>query len=160
PTHYVLRQVLVAGAERGGFRLVHYSAMGNHIHLICEADNYERLSRAMRGLCVRIARTLNRWWERRGKVLADRFHSHVMRSPREVRNALAYVLTNAHHHKLMLPGELDPFSSASWFDGWSALVRAPRIEALLPRARTWLMTDGWRRLGLLDLGTRAAKAPT
>jgi hypothetical protein len=106
-------------------------------------------------VCVRLAQTLNRWWERRGKPFADRFHSHVLRSPTEVHNALAYVLRNAHHHRLFLNGELDPFSSAAWFDGWNRTPRgttalAPR--ALLPMAQTWLMTSGWKRLGLLDPG--------
>jgi REP element-mobilizing transposase RayT len=58
-THYVLRQVLIAGAQHDGFRLVHYGAMGNHIHIVCEADHHERLARGMQGVCVRIARTLN-----------------------------------------------------------------------------------------------------
>ena len=149
PTHYVLRQVLVAGAEREGFRLVHYSAMGNHIHLVCEADDWRKLARGIQGLCVRIARTLNQWWERRGKVFADRFHSHALRSPTEVHHALGYVLRNAHHHKLVLEDELDPFSSAAWFDGWSC-GNARTAVARLPLAQTWVMNVGWKRLGLLD----------
>ena len=148
PTHYVLRQVIAAGAERDGFRVVHYSAMRNHIHLLCEADNHVRLARGVQGLKVRIARRLNQWWGRRGKVFADRFHSHVLHTPTEVRNALMYVLKNAHHHKLLLPGQLDPFSSAAWFDGWKGIE--PKSNALLPIARTRLMTDGWRKRGLLD----------
>jgi REP element-mobilizing transposase RayT len=67
-THYVLRTALARGAKHDGFRVVHYSAMGNHVHLVCEADDNEHLSRGMQGLCVRVARTLNRWWERRGTV--------------------------------------------------------------------------------------------
>src|SRR5262245_33755739 len=67
-THHVLRSALAAGADRLGFRLVHYSAMGNHVHLVCEADDNERLARGMQGLCVRAARALNRRWKRRGTV--------------------------------------------------------------------------------------------
>ena len=33
--------------------------MGNHLHLIVEADGNEALSRAMQGLCIRIAKALN-----------------------------------------------------------------------------------------------------
>ena len=155
PTHYTLRQVLILGAEHDGFRLVHYAAMGNHIHLVCEADDSEKLARGMRRLCALIARTLNRWWERHGRVFAQRFHSHVMRTPTEVRNALAYVLKNAHHHKLMLATELDPFSSAAWFDGWRRTPRGLETRAtiaLLPLAQSWLMTIGWKLLGLLEPG--------
>src|SRR5262249_31327213 len=88
PSHYMLRQTIILGAEHDGFRVAHYAAMGNHIHLVCEADNSEKLARGMQGLTVRIARMLNRWWERGGKVFAQRFHSRVMHTPTEVRNVL------------------------------------------------------------------------
>jgi hypothetical protein len=41
---------------------------------------------------------VNRVFGRRGSVLADRFHLHVLRTPREVRHALSYVLMNARRH--------------------------------------------------------------
>jgi len=41
----VLRRCFAAGKSRFGFRLVHYSVQGNHIHLICEADDRQALSR-------------------------------------------------------------------------------------------------------------------
>jgi REP element-mobilizing transposase RayT len=132
-THRILREALAAGAERDGFRLVHYTAMRNHVHLVCESDDVERLGRAMQGLCVRIARALNRWWKRRGTVFDDRYHSRALRTPREVKNVLVYVLHNAHHHGLLLPEGLDPFSSADSFDGWAQSVRA-RSAPLAPLA--------------------------
>jgi hypothetical protein len=127
--------------------------MSNHVHLVCEADDKTSLSRGMQGLCVRIARALNRLWHRAGKVFDDRFHSRPLRSPREVRNALAYVLRNAAHHGIITTGGIDPFSSASWFDGWTR--RSPALAVALrycpfPRAQSWLMKDGWRKRGLLD----------
>ncbi len=174
PTHAALLEALSAGAERFGMRLVHYSAMTNHIHIVCEADDARALSRGMQGVCVRLARALNRVWKRVGKVFADRFHAHHLKSPREVRNALAYVLKNAQHHGLHLPDGLDPFSSALWFDGWkqqrsvggghpgagSCSRTAPNNEredsteqprkAPLAHALSWLATLGWRKRGLLD----------
>ena len=35
---------------------------------------------------------------RRGKVLDDRYHGHILRTPTEVRRARAYLLHNAHKH--------------------------------------------------------------
>jgi REP element-mobilizing transposase RayT len=161
-THYILRTALARGANHDGFRVVHYSTMGNHVHLVCEADDNERLSRGMQGLCVRLARALNRWWERRGTVFPDRFHVTILRSPTQVRNALAYVLKNAHHHKLVLPSELDPFSSAAWFDGWQEGSRAQTASNArnpLAVAITWLLNDGWKKLGLLPIASERC-APT
>jgi hypothetical protein len=35
---------------------------------------------------------------RRGKVLDDRYHGHILRTPTEVRRARTYLLQNAHEH--------------------------------------------------------------
>src|SRR4051812_10929283 len=40
-------------------RLIEFSLMGNHLHLIVEADDSAGLSRAMQGLAIRIAKALN-----------------------------------------------------------------------------------------------------
>ena len=86
------------GSAKFGFRLVHYSVMGNHVHLIVEANDRRCLGRGMKGLGVRIAKSLNRVMERQGNVLRDRYHAHILRTPTEVRRARHYLLTNAHHH--------------------------------------------------------------
>jgi putative transposase len=152
------RRVLAAlggGCERFGMRLVHWTALGNHMHLIVEACDRHALSRGMQGLGVRLARALNRCWGRRGRVLADRYHAHVLRSPSEVRRALAYALQNARKHGMAIVGA-DPRSSGPWFDGWlGGGERWERVEVERPSwlrtARTWLLAHGWRRLGLLDV---------
>jgi REP element-mobilizing transposase RayT len=149
--HNAVRAALAAGASRYGMRLVEYVVMTNHIHLICEVEGTVALSRGIKGLGVRIARALNRRWSRIGSVFADRYHCHVLKSPREVRNALNYVLQNAAHHKIHFAGP-DPCSSGAWFDGWQRKApESPFQASPLPRARTWLLTVGWRRHGLIDL---------
>jgi REP element-mobilizing transposase RayT len=153
-TYAVVRDALAAGASRHGLRLVHYSVMTNHLHLVCEAHDEQALGRGIKGVCVRIARALNRIWERLGRVFADRYHAHVLKSPREVRNALAYVLRNAAHHGIH-PAGLDPCSSGAWFDGWRGSTPGVRgvLTSPLPTARTWLLVHGWRRHGLIGLET-------
>jgi len=137
------------GRERFGFRLVQFSLQSNHVHLIVEADDPRALSRGMKGIAVRVARTLNRLWKRRGRVFSDRFHARPLRTPREVRSALVYVLQNARHHGLRLMG-VDPYSSGPWFDGWrQGIVLAS--EGPGARARTWLLRRGWRRHGLIGI---------
>jgi REP element-mobilizing transposase RayT len=75
------------GRDRFGFRVVHCSVQGNHIHLIAEAENRVSLSRGMKGLEVRIARGVNEATGRSGALFAERYHARVLRNPREVRNA-------------------------------------------------------------------------
>lgn len=171
-----------AGAGRGRgrsapFQVVHYSIQSNHMHLIVEAPDRAALTSGMRSLLVRIARALNRIWNRSGRVFADRFHERALRTPREVRNALVYVLQNLRKHGICMDGP-DPLSSGPEFDGWRhkpakstatqenerldtsgaggsrtvlgrrTFLRAGRVD--LPRPCTWLLGIGWQRHGLID----------
>jgi REP element-mobilizing transposase RayT len=160
-----LERTFASGCERQGFRLVHYSLQGNHAHLIVEAHDRDALGRGMRAIGIRLARAVNRIAGRKGSVLADRYHLRLLPTPREVRSALRYVLLNARRHaaaaraKLAGVVRLDPASSARWFDGWKRekleeVVRegpsAGLARPAVARARTWLLTVGWRRYGLLD----------
>jgi putative transposase len=94
----VLERAFLGGANRFGFRLVHYSVQGNHLHLLVEARDEVALSRGMNGLGVRVAKGLNRVMGRSGKVLGDRYHSHILRTPTEARRARTYLLHNARRH--------------------------------------------------------------
>ena len=144
----ILWECFARGSERAGFAVCEFSIQRDHLHLIVEACGREVLSRGMQGLAVRIARALNRLWSRKGTVFGDRYHDRVLRSPREVRNALVYVLQNGHKHaKQPLPHPLDPFSSALWFPDWN---NPPSLSTTLPPRptpipKTWLLAGGWKR---------------
>jgi hypothetical protein len=121
--------------------------------MLVEAENNESLSRGMQGLLVRVARALNRLWVRKGRVFSDRYHAHVLRTPREVRNALVYVLHNARHHGLRILSGLDAYASGFWFSGWREgmpILVGSQGPLPLTEATTWLMCAGWRqRHGLI-----------
>lgn len=135
--------------DRGDFRLTHYSLQGNHAHLIVEADDRSALARGMKAVGSRLARAVNRVFGRCGRVLADRYHMHELRTPREVWNAVRYVLLNARRHGRRA-ARLDPASSARWFDGWRQVTGDPVDEPPVARARSWLLRVGWRRYGPID----------
>jgi REP element-mobilizing transposase RayT len=126
------------------FRLVHYSVQSNHLHLVCEARDRSELSRALQSLAIRIAKRLNHLWHRAGQLFADRDHDHILRTPREVRNALAYVLNNAARHGMtFFHGEPDTCSSAAWSDARrSAPVGSAPHDGPICAARTWLLAVG------------------
>jgi len=149
-----LWEIIRKANARGGARIVHFSFQRDHIHLVVEAEDAEMLARGMQGLCVRIARMVNRVMGRKGTVFADRYHCRVLRSPRLVRNAIAYTLGNARRHGLAPEAAdwVDPLSNGPFFDGWTRAVRT--TMAMLPsRAspaeppQTWLLSVGWRRAG-------------
>ncbi len=142
-SYRVLRRALIIGSNRFGMRITHYSVQGNHVHLIVEALDGRALSRGVQGLAIRMAKGLNRMMGKRGKVFADRFHSHILRTPTETRNAVHYVLHNRQHHETRFQ------------DATSTESAAPRITALIvdrfsslgdpevvAAPRTWLLTCG------------------
>ena len=137
-------------ASRDSFRLLQFSVQSDHLHLLVEADEPTRLGRGVQGLAIRVARAINRVLRRHGRVWDGRYHSRLLRTPREVRNALVYVLQNIRKHAPGARG-LDPRSSAAWFQGWRTIVAAPLNGAAVVAARTWLARVGWRRHGLLDV---------
>ncbi|MCY2959361.1 MAG: hypothetical protein NTY35_04280 [Planctomycetota bacterium] len=143
----LLRRTLAAGADRFGFRLVEYSIQSTHLHFVVEAQNERALGRGMKGLLVRLAKALNRAWERRGRVIQDRYHARVLKTPREVRQVLVYALHNARKHGARILG-IDACSSGPWFEGWAD--RSPRTDRPLPRAKSWLLSFGWTRGGLIS----------
>lgn len=157
----------IAKAQRATFRVIEFSIQDSHLHLITEADSWKKLSDGIRALEIRIARSINRVLRRNGKVFGDRYHARGLGSPREVRNALVYVLQNARKHLAqrgvkVAPHWLDRFSSAPFFIGWEANASraATSMRSRLsvggvliedPRAapETWLLRQGWKRHGLL-----------
>jgi REP element-mobilizing transposase RayT len=158
----------IARSDVHGMRLVHFSVQTNHIHLLVEARDACSLARGMQGLLLGLARRLNRLWRRRGSIVADHYHARSLRTPREVRHALAYVLNNARTHGCHLAG-IDPFTSGLAFDGWKESSAGPpdKFECggapPVMTARTWLLSHGWRRHGLVAMaeipGGQARRAP-
>jgi hypothetical protein len=155
----VVKRAIRAGGHREDFRVVHYTVQANHLHLIVEAEGAGALAKGMQGLEVRFARGINRVLDRKGKLFAERYHARVLKTPREVRAVLRYVLLNVRHHARgpLASTWIDPYSSAAWFDGWRESIRPgePWLRELLAEpaptaaATRWLLTTGWRRAGLL-----------
>ena len=147
-----------AASKRGRFRLVHYSIQHDHLHALVEATSQQDLACGMKSLAARFARAVNRVFGLHGRVLADRYHLHVLRTPREVRNALAYILLNRRRHlakklgRRPLPqASIDPASSGRFFSGWNRRFHPEAgIHEPVAEPHTWLLRVGWRRHGLLD----------
>jgi putative transposase len=144
---------------RDSFRVLQFSVQTNHLHLFVEADDADTLSRGIQGLAIRLARRINgalrsATGRRRGSVWNGRYHARELKTPREVRNGLVYVLHNLKKHRPAERG-LDVCSSAATFTGWRDFAPAPPLD-WLPRPRTWLARTGWRRArdGLLFVGER------
>jgi putative transposase len=130
----VIREAIRGANASGRIRVIHYSVQGNHLHLIVEAVSGVGLSRGMQGLNIRIARAINGLLHRIGPVLSERYHRHDLTTPREIKNAIRYVIQNFRKHSgLDLP--------ASWID--PCCSAGHRDTVLSPK--TWLLSRAWRR---------------
>ena len=103
-------------------------------------------------MAVRVARGLNKQWQRKGKVFADRYHARILRSPKEVRGALLYVLNNSRKHSATVrvvrwykKSWVDTgCTSAEYFHGWRARShREPGERDPVVAPQTWLCRTGW-----------------
>ncbi len=153
-----IRRALVTVLDRADtFRIVHFSAQGNHLHLLCEASDKTALARGVQGFEISAAKHLNRECARRerrkGRVFPDRYHVEAVDSVRHACHALSYVLNNWRKHRQdsrgLFDGRIDPFSSGVWFEGWKERTmpvaipddyEAPRVSS----PRTWYLTVGYK----------------
>ena len=121
----------IARSQRGAtFRITDFSIEPDHGHFIVEASDAHALANGARALAIRLTLAIRRVIGHRGPVWGDRYHARELRSPREYRNALAYVLNNWKKH-VRGAGDMDPYSSAPWCSGWSDVAKAAN--------------DGWAR---------------
>src|SRR5215475_12118041 len=108
------------------FRVIHFSIQQDHGHFIVEGDEARRARGGMHGLAIRLALAVNRALGRRkGKVVGDRYHVRPLRTPRQTRASMVYVLLNFRKH-LNAPAVIDPRSSGPHFSGWH---RGPRVDS-------------------------------
>jgi REP element-mobilizing transposase RayT len=163
----LMQAVFRAECDRKGFRLVHYAIRSNHLHLVCEADQREALSRGIQRLGSRIARRLNELLGRAGRFFRDRFHARAIGKPRPMRAVLSYVLLNEQKDRAqqgqVLRG-IDGYSSGRYFDGWADVSPSAPLEGErappVTQARSWLLRQGWRRRNPALLRTTERASPT
>jgi putative transposase len=169
--YHAIREATITTVRREDFRIVHASIQRTHIHLLVEADDKAALAAGMQGFQISAAKHLNAAISkgrpgprRRGTVFAGRYHAEIITSPTQAHHALRYVLLNFRKHgeDLVAPiseWQLDWFSSAAMFPGWSeygedewCLWRGPAsYEPLLVfKARTWLLSEGWKKAGTIS----------
>ncbi len=163
PIYRSMRKVLARTIGLLGFRVIHLSIQHNHLHFLVEAGGKDALRLGMQGLAISSAKAINRACKRRGKVFEYRYHATSIRSPRQARNALAYVLNNWRRHnederaRAARSAAIDPYSTARSFEGWKegAAAKMPTgfatfapLEVTQPK--TWLLKIGWERAGTIS----------
>jgi REP element-mobilizing transposase RayT len=169
-TYHAIRAATYTAAARTNFRIVHLSIQRTHVHLIVEAHDKRALARGMQAFQISAAKHLNRAISkdrpgprRRGSVFPERYHAEIIKSPRQARHTLAYVLGNWRKHGEDLIGrmqawKIDWFSSAIHFPHWVEYNDSPWMWHGPPlyeplwawQPKTWLLREGWKRHGLIS----------
>ena len=163
--YLAIQLATLTAARRDNFRIVHISIQRTHVHLLVEARDARALAAGMQGFQISAAKHLNaaisvgRAERRRGAVFPDRYHAEIIRSPRQARHTLMYVMSNWRRHRedhapKLRDWKIDWFSSAAMFPDWAEadgeafLWRGPpSYEPLqVRRPRTWLLRTGWKRV--------------
>ncbi|MEO6773515.1 MAG: transposase [Kofleriaceae bacterium] len=168
--HAIREALITVWKLEDSFHVVQFSVQRTHVHLLVEARDRLALAKGMQTFGISAAKHINalivdeHGKRRRGSVFPDRYHVKILKTPRQVRNCLSYVLNNWRHHgednrERTRTWQLDPFSSAVTFEGWKEREARPGqryvqppdyVAPLVWAPRTWLLTVGWRRYGLIS----------
>jgi hypothetical protein len=122
----ILKRALLNSRSKG-LRILHYSVQTNHMHFIIEADNNRILEAGMRSLTVTLAKGI-----KKGKVQLERYHLHVLKTIRETKNAIHYVLFNEQKHSGKRSVVLDGYSSLHSLDA-RAIARKSKFTLIMSR---------------------------
>lgn len=167
-----------AESKAYGFRVLHFSLESNHIHMIVEADSNKELANGMRSLGCRFAKLVLKTRRERARsgshsknsdvnagsgIFAGRYHTRILKTPTEAKNAIAYVLLNHSKHTNFVE-HIDDFSSGYHFQNWKALLGRnfkhliqdqiefrdenggyAGLEQALSQPRSWLAKVGWMK---------------
>jgi REP element-mobilizing transposase RayT len=164
----------VMGAKKQGLYVIQFSIQRNHFHLFAEAKSNKALALGMRALAGRFAKCIKNYSTARGvalkkgSVFIGRYHLHVLKTVRETKNALEYVLLNFSKHRKVIE-HIDHFSSGMFFKHWpkllgkrfASLIKADAefwsehltgagngpgsVGNFLSTPRSWLGQTGWMR---------------
>jgi hypothetical protein len=164
--YLAIREATLTAARLGKIRIVHVSVQRTHLHLLVEANGKGALASGMQGFQISAAKQINAALSkgrpgprRRGSVFPDRYHAEIIKSPRQARHALSYVINWRKHGEdlraVTRGWRIDWFSSAAMFPDWTEygeevlLWRGPpTYEPLwVYQPRTWLLREGWKRHG-------------
>jgi putative transposase len=146
----------IKNAQKMGLKIIHFSLQSNHIHLITEAENNDVLTQGMRALTITFAKGLNK-----GRVQLERYHLHVLKTLREIKNAVQYVLFNEQKHTKNKFTKITGYSSILYLENGLNLVKnfakknkitlqieKPWEEITLARPSGYLLTKGLEDLAL------------
>lgn len=131
----------IQNARRHGLQVLQYSFQHNHVHLILQAESNAVLTRGMRSLTISFAKGL-----KQGRVQVERYHLHVLKTAREVKHALHYVLFNQQKHEKGTYSAVNDYSSILFLERGMELIqkfaKQKRITIKIDKGEAWIPDPG------------------
>lgn len=126
----------IFNSRRRGLRVLHYALESNHVHLILEAQSNQTLTRGMRSLTITFAKGI-----KRGRIQLERYHLHVLRSLRETKNAIHYVLFNHQKHRKLKRAEVNEYTSLGPVHNLRQLAQEAKFTIVLKKLQEVMTLD-------------------
>lgn len=126
----------IQNARSHGLRVLHFSLESNHVHLILEAANNFILTKGMRSLTITFSKGVEK-----GRIQIERYHLHVLKTLRETKNAIHYVLFNHQKHLNLKTAHVSAYSSLG-------LIKD--LRELAKTAKMTVIVKGLREINFLD----------
>jgi len=98
-------------------RIIHFTVQKDHLHLLLEATDKIALGKSLQSLGISLSKSLTHLLKRSGSVYKERYHVHILKSIREIKNAKLYILGNAVKHGVI----------KDKFDTFSSVIKEPKI---------------------------------
>ncbi len=118
--------------EMSGFNLYAYCLMGNHVHLLLQADG-EPLEQVMKRIGTRFVMWYNQKYERTGHLFQDRYRSEPVQDQRYFLTVLHYILNNPVKAGLCSKAVDYPLSSALDYFHGGGITDTGYAEGLIGR---------------------------
>lgn len=108
-------------ARLSGLRILHYTLEFDHIHMLIEADNNHQLSRGMQSFGITFSKGINKLKKLQGNVYKNRYHLRLIKTYKEIKNVMNYILSNGVKHK-----------TSSFVNHFNSLVIVRNLDKLYP----------------------------
>lgn len=127
----------IQNARTHGLKILHYSFQHNHVHLIIHAEDNSILTKGMRSLTITFAKGI-----KQGRIQLERYHLHVLKTAKEVKHTLHYVLFNQQKHENGTCSTVDDYSSILSMERGLELIRKfaskKRMTIKIRRGEAWM----------------------
>jgi REP element-mobilizing transposase RayT len=123
-----------------GLKVIHYTLEYDHVHLLIEASDKISLGKGMQSLGISFSKGINKIKKQTGKVFKTRYHFRKLNSPREIKNALNYILGNGIKHRETL-SVINSFNSLPAINNFKHLY--PGFELMIEEtiSKSWVLMD-------------------